>query len=86
VLFALLVWKICIWFFEVHPPVGANIAALAFLASIVTLWPLENRWPRAFWLLVLLGLTILETSVLYRDSKELETAREKETAAFSLLL
>ena|ERR1017187_7497587 len=79
-------WALCVRFLGIRPPIGSQIAILAFLAAIVTIWPPEGRWGKALWVLVFFGLTVLEITGLYRDSKEAAEARAKEDAAFSHLL
>jgi len=53
-----------------HPPVGTYIGVLAFVAAVVTIWPPDNEWAKAAWILVFGGFLVLEVSTLYQQRSE----------------
>jgi hypothetical protein len=83
---ALLIWAVGVLRFRLQPPVGSQVAVLAVLVAIITIWPVDGRWQKAAWALVFLSLTALEISSLNRDSRELAETRAKQMVAFSNLL
>jgi hypothetical protein len=86
VFIATIVWAVCVRVFELQTPIGAHIAALAFLVAIVTIWLPETQLAKAFWVLTFFALTFLEINGLYKDSRELAEARAKENESFKNLL
>ena len=83
-------WLLFVHFFKPsHPPIGSYIGTLAFLVAVVTIWPPENNWSKAAWLMAFFALTGLEISTLYQDRAENQEqqmqARKKEGDAFKLI-
>jgi hypothetical protein len=52
---------------QFYPPVGVYIAVLAFLAVVVTIWPPNNPWTKAAWLIVFFCVMKLEVDNLFHD-------------------
>lgn len=64
-----------------NPPVGLYIGVLAFMAAIVTLWPPDNAWAKAGWLVVFGWFLVLEVNTLYNQrAEDAETARKTRIA------
>lgn len=70
-----------------HPPVGTYIAIFAFAAAILTIWPPQNRWAEAAWVLVFGIFLALELSTLYQqriddsNSEQIKTKAEDDRFA-----
>src|ERR1017187_3328740 len=64
-------WLLGSHVFKLSPsPVGFYIGVLAFVAGVVTIWPPEENWAKAAWLLVFGGFLILEITTLYQQRSE----------------
>jgi len=64
-----------------HPPVGLYIGILAFMAGVVTIWPPDNSWSKAVWLLVFGGFLVLEITTLYKQQGEDQATAEANRKA-----
>ncbi len=75
-------WLILNWFERFHhPPVGTYIGIFAFVAGIVTIWPPQNRWAKAAWVLVFGAFLALELSTLYQQRAEDSDTEQANTKA-----
>jgi hypothetical protein len=77
-------WFSFIYFRQFFPPVGAYIAVLAFLAVVVTIWPPDNNWTKAAWLLIFFAVMGFEIGNLFHDraeNQQKESDRRKEEQA-----
>lgn len=88
-LLVIVVWLACLYFFELHPPIGMYIALMGLMAVVVTVWPAENPRTKAVWLVVFFLLTGFEIHNLYRErdrqKQQQATAREEERKAFKAI-
>ncbi len=60
---------------EFYPPIGAYIAVLAFLAVVVTIWPPENAWGKAAWLVIFFIAMGMEVQNLFHERSENQSAQ-----------
>jgi hypothetical protein len=71
---AILLWNIS-YCFNFHPPTGIYIAVIGCMVVLMTIWPPEEKWSKAFWLLVILIFTGLEIQSIYKDREEYDKQR-----------
>lgn len=89
--FILLLWQyIFIFHYRINFPTGTYIAVLGCMVVIMTIWPPEGKWGKAFWLFVILIFTGLEIQSIYQDREEYDNRHavlvSEERAGFKELL
>jgi hypothetical protein len=71
-------WAACVYAFGIYPPVGVYICVLTAMAVVVTIWPPEQNWSKAAWLVVFFSLMGFEIHNLYRDRAQHDEAQKQE--------
>ena len=83
VFFIGLVWLLLVLLvpnFEFYPPIGVYIGVLAFLAAIMSMSPMPEKWyTKAVWIGIL-GITlVLEIQTLYHERDKYDKQQAKNT-------
>jgi hypothetical protein len=76
-------WYFCVIRWDLYPPPGTYIGVFAFFGAVLTIFPPNNRWSKAFWIMVFAGLLILEINTLYVERSAYQRQQSNTAESFS---